>query len=89
MNNTFLLAGVQGAFWGLMCGLVVGMTRFIWESVYGRAACGEPDPRPDIIAKVHYLHFGMLLFGLVFIITVVISLLTEPIPDENVREALW
>lgn len=82
----------QGAFWGLMIGLVVGLTRFIWEYVYSVPPCGESekDMRPDIISKVHYLHFGILLFGIVFIATTVISLLTEPIDDCHLhRLTFW
>ena len=67
-----------------MVGLVVGLTRFIWESVYGSTICGEEDDKPAIIADVHYLHFGCILFAIVFIVCVVVSLLTQPIPDEHV-----
>ena len=56
-----------------MIGLVVGLVRFIWESVYGQTPCGEETDAPDIITKVHYLHFGILLFGIVFIVCAVVS----------------
>ena len=76
----------QGAFWGLMVGLVVGLIRFAWEYAYSPVPCGEEDrdERPDVISKVHYLHFGILLFVIVVIVTVVVSLLTEPIDDIHV-----
>lgn len=64
----------QGAFVSLMIGLVVGLIRFIWESVYGQVPCGEETSAPEIITKVHYLHFGIMLFGIVFIVCVVVSL---------------
>ena len=69
-----------------MAGLVVGLVRFIWEYAYSPVPCGEEDQdgRPDIISKVHYLHFGILLFGIVCIVTIIVSLLTEPIPDIHV-----
>ncbi|GFY63539.1 hypothetical protein TNIN_361681, partial [Trichonephila inaurata madagascariensis] len=37
----------QGAFWGLMVGLVVGLIRFIWEFSYTVPSCASqlPDPR--------------------------------------------
>ncbi|KAF6035500.1 SLC5A9 [Bugula neritina] len=74
----------QGAFWGLMVGLVVGMIRFIWEFSYGPAPpCGEEDTRHPLIANVHYLHFGILLFGIVVIVTIVISFLTKPIDNKH------
>lgn len=68
-----------------MIGLVVGLTRFIWEYAYSVPACGESgDIRPDIIKKVHYLHFGIILFAIVFFCTIIISLLTPPIPEKCV-----
>ena len=80
----------QGAFWGLMVGLAVGLIRFIWEYAYKTVPCGEEDQdgRPDIISKVHYLHFGILLFVIVTVVTVVVSLVTEPIDDIHVSPAL-
>ena len=80
----------QGAFWGLMIGLVVGLTRFIWEYSYTVPPCGEEedDNRPAIIKDVHYLHFGCILFAIVIISTVIISLLTKPIDDKHVSHFL-
>ena len=67
-------------------GLVVGLVRFILEFAYlGQVPdclTGQPDPTPAIIAKVHYLHFGIILFFIVVVVTVVISLLTAP-PDRS------
>ncbi|XP_021345702.1 sodium/glucose cotransporter 4-like [Mizuhopecten yessoensis] len=82
----------KGAFYGLMIGLLTGMIRFIWEYVYSVPPCGEEekDNRPDIISKVHYLHFGIILFGVVFVATVIISLLTKPIDDVHLhRLTFW
>ncbi|XP_076472931.1 sodium/glucose cotransporter 4-like [Babylonia areolata] len=76
-----------GAFWGLMVGLVVGIVRFAWEYSYSPVPCGEEarDGRPDIISKVHYLHFGIILFVIVFVVTVVVSLLTKPIDEKHLH----
>jgi len=77
----------QGAFWSLMCGLVVGAVRFIVEFSYGTPpGCGSDKEYklPAIISQVHYLHFGCLLFGLTAIIAIVISLLTKPINPRKV-----
>lgn len=80
----------QGAFWGLMSGLVVGVTRFIWEFAYTTPACGQVDTRPAIITDVHYLHFGILLFGIVVIVTVSVSLMTKPIDEKHLpRLTFW
>src|SRR5690606_38262658 len=45
-------ANEQGAFWGLMCGLVVGVVRMVLDFIYGEPACGEPDLRPFFIKDV-------------------------------------
>ncbi len=77
----------QGAFWGLMVGLVVGVTRFIWENVYPRVPCGETWSAPPIIADVHYLHFGCILFAISGIVIIVVSLFTKPIDEKHVSNS--
>ena len=75
-----------GAFWGLIIGLGVGMVRFIWQFSYTEPPCIKSylDNRPAIISKVHFLHFGIILFIITCIATWTISLLTKPIPDKYV-----
>lgn len=65
-----------GAFWGLMVGLFVGMVRFIWQFSYEEPPCirSHLDKRPAIISKVHYLHFGIILFIITCISSWTISL---------------
>ncbi|GFN97835.1 sodium/glucose cotransporter [Plakobranchus ocellatus] len=80
-----------GSFYGLMVGLVVGIIRFAWEYSYERYPCGEDykSDKPDIISKVHYLHFGILLYGIVTIVTIVVSLLTPPIDDVHLQRLTY
>ncbi|KAF2361702.1 Sodium/solute symporter [Trinorchestia longiramus] len=85
-----------GAFWGLMIGLIVGLLRFVLEFSFVIPPCGsaEPDPRPEIIkllvGKIHYLHFSILLCIFTVIVTVTVSLLTEPIPEQCLhRLTFW
>lgn len=75
----------KGAFWGLMFGLVIGMTRMILDFAYAAPACGEDDTRPGIVAKWHYLYFGLFLFGIVCIFTIIVSLLTQPLPESYIN----
>jgi len=89
-------ANEQGAFWGIMIGLVIGMIRFAIEFSYKVPPCGSdlPDLRPDwvktVVFDVHFLHFGAILFVIVSTCVVVISLLTEPIPEECLhRLTFW
>lgn len=86
----------QGAFWGMMIGLVIGLIRFITEFSYSVPACGsnEEDTRPSWIKKiifdVHFLHFGCILFVIVVVSIIIISMLTEPIPSECLhRLTFW
>lgn len=74
-----------GAFYGLMVGLVVGMIRFIWEFSYPSVPCGEEDTRPPIIKDVHYLHFGIILFGVSIIVSIVVSILTKPTDSKHIE----
>uniref|UniRef100_A0A3B3CXG9 Sodium/mannose cotransporter SLC5A10 n=1 Tax=Oryzias melastigma TaxID=30732 RepID=A0A3B3CXG9_ORYME len=68
----------QGAFWGLMVGLVVGMCRMVLEFAFPPPRCGVEDSAPMILRGIHYLHFAILLCGLTAIVVAVISLLTPP-----------
>ncbi|KAB7501661.1 hypothetical protein Anas_08551 [Armadillidium nasatum] len=79
-----------------MIGLIIGIIRFIMEFSYVIPPCGsgKPDPRPEfiklIVGNVHYLHFGILLFFVTLIVSVSVSLLTEPIPEKCLyRLTFW
>lgn len=76
----------QGAFWGLMAGLVIGLIRMVLEFSYSPPSCGQPDHRPAVLADVHYLYFALILLALTCLIIVAVSLATAPIPKENVRK---
>lgn len=78
----------QGAFWGLMFGLAVGLVRMILEFSYPAPACGEVDRRPAVLKDIHYLYFALLLCGLTAIVIVAVSLCTSPIPEEKASGAL-
>lgn len=75
----------QGAFWGLMVGLVVGLTRMVLEFAFPPPRCGVFDPAPAILRRVHYLHFAIILCALTAFVVVVISLLTQPPTEEQVQ----
>ena len=85
-----------GAFWGLMLGFAVGILRFGLEFGYFKPSCGSglKDERPDFVKHfvddIHYLHYGALLFLITGLTTVIISLMTEPIPEEKLyRLTYW
>ncbi|XP_037624942.1 sodium/glucose cotransporter 4 [Sebastes umbrosus] len=82
-------ANEQGAFWGLMAGLAVGLIRMVLEVSYGAPSCGQPDRRPAVLADVHYLYFALILLALTCIIIVAVSLATAPIPKEHLYRLTW
>ncbi|KAK7094081.1 sodium/glucose cotransporter 4-like [Littorina saxatilis] len=73
-------------FWSMMSGTTVGVGRFIWEQFgVAEAKCGEDVTQPagaDAVLKLHFLHFGALLFAFTALLIVAISLVTK-VPDEK------
>ena len=85
-----------GAFWGLMIGFAIGILRFGLEFGYFKPSCGSglPDERPAFVKHfvddIHYLHYGALLFLITGTAAIIISLMTEPIPEEKLyRLTYW
>ncbi|XP_065316790.1 sodium/mannose cotransporter SLC5A10-like isoform X2 [Gordionus sp. m RMFG-2023] len=80
----------KGAFWGMIMGLAIGITRFILEYSYPDPSCGsDVDLRPLIVSKIHYLNFGIILFVLSVIFIYSISMMTEPIHEKLNRLTFW
>ncbi|KAM4052049.1 sodium/glucose cotransporter 1 [Anomaloglossus baeobatrachus] len=79
----------QGAFWGLIIGLFIGLSRMITEFAYGTGSCVKPSNCPAIICKVHYLYFAMILFVSSCIIILAVSFMTKPIPDKHLYRLCW
>ncbi|CAH1777913.1 unnamed protein product [Owenia fusiformis] len=81
----------QGAFWGLMAGLIAGVIRMGIHFSFPEPSCaaGVEDTRPAIFKDVHYLHFAMILFAISFIVIVSVSLLTEPRPKRKLHRLTW
>uniref|UniRef100_A0AAR2JVN4 Sodium/glucose cotransporter 1 n=1 Tax=Pygocentrus nattereri TaxID=42514 RepID=A0AAR2JVN4_PYGNA len=79
----------QGAFYGLLIGLAIGLARMLTEFAYGTGSCVQPSNCPDIICGVHYLYFGLILFGISLIVVLGISLMTKPIDDKHLYRLCW
>ncbi|XP_058996309.1 solute carrier family 5 member 4 [Mustela lutreola] len=79
----------QGAFWGLVTGLVIGLVRMIAEFVYGTNSCLATSDCPKVICEVHYLYFAIILFFVSVLVILGISLLTKPIPDVHLYRLCW
>ncbi|XP_074866895.1 sodium/mannose cotransporter SLC5A10 [Carettochelys insculpta] len=82
-------ANEQGAFWGLMLGLVLGLARMGLEFSYPSPRCGLPDERPSLVKDVHYLHFAIILCALTAVAVVGISLLGSPPAESQVQNLTW
>uniref|UniRef100_A0A8C2VGD5 Low affinity sodium-glucose cotransporter-like n=2 Tax=Chinchilla lanigera TaxID=34839 RepID=A0A8C2VGD5_CHILA len=79
----------QGAFWGLVLGLAMGLIRMIIEFAYGTGSCVVASNCPKIICGVHYMYFAIILFFVSMLVIVGISLLTKPIPDVHLHRLCW
>merc|ERR1711963_1179026 len=75
-----------GAFWGLMVGLEFG---------YSKPPCGDFETAQPpawwfmVVDKIHYLHFGLLLWAISGIVTIGVSLATPPPPEESLPRLTW
>ncbi|XP_062835261.1 sodium/glucose cotransporter 1 [Anolis carolinensis] len=78
-----------GAFCGLVLGLLIGLSRMITEFIFGTGSCVHPSNCPDIICKVHYHYFAMLLFTISIAIILTTSFLTKPIDDIHLYRLCW
>ncbi|XP_038078090.1 sodium/glucose cotransporter 4-like [Patiria miniata] len=79
----------QGAFWGLIIGIALGVLRMILDIIYPAPPCGSPDTRPAVVSKIHFLYFNCIVAVISLSVTIVISLLTQKLPDEYVVGMTW
>ncbi|XP_060591471.1 sodium/glucose cotransporter 4-like [Ruditapes philippinarum] len=79
----------QGAFYGIVIANVCGIIRLILEVVYPVPNCGEVDIRPAFLSKIHSFYYSEMIMLLQFVLTVVISLCTKPLPEEQIRGTTW
>ncbi|KAK3521371.1 hypothetical protein QTP70_003424 [Hemibagrus guttatus] len=79
----------EGAFYGMLIGLVIGLSRMMAEFSYGTGSCANPSDCPTIICGVHYLYFGLILYGVSLIVVLGISLMTKPIDDQHLYRLCW
>eukprot|EP00073_Rattus_norvegicus_P050386 XP_017452763.1 PREDICTED: sodium/glucose cotransporter 5 isoform X1 [Rattus norvegicus] len=82
-------ANEQGAFWGLMAGLLVGALRLVLEFLYPEPHCGQIDTRPFPLGSIHYLHFAIALFFLTCAVMAAGSLLSPPPQQRQIENLTW
>ncbi|XP_063419221.1 sodium/glucose cotransporter 4-like [Mytilus trossulus] len=81
----------QGAFWGLILGLIVGIIRMVLDFSFRVPLCGsgDPDNRPALVSKVDFLHFAAILGLVTTGAMILISMFTEPRPDRKLKRVTW
>lgn len=67
----------QGAFWGLLIGHLVGLTRMVLDFVYPSPGCGKEDDRPGVVKYIHFTYFSAILLVLAAVIILLVSFVTE------------
>ena len=94
MNNYLLIGNfktayffvllLKGAFWGLVLGMLIGIARMLMEFTLPAPRCEDPEYRPTILYKVHYLYFGMISLCCTIVVSTCVSLVTPPIDERCV-----
>ncbi|XP_035877238.1 sodium/glucose cotransporter 2 isoform X1 [Phyllostomus discolor] len=84
-----MLSIPQGAFWGLIGGLLMGLARLIPEFSFGSGSCVQPSMCPALLCGVHYLYFAIVLFVCSGLLTLVVSLCTAPIPRKHLHRLVF
>lgn len=79
----------QGAFYGIIIANLCGLVRLILEVIYPVPNCGEEDTRPDFLSKVHSFYYSEMIMLLQFVLTIVISLCTKPLSEDEIRGTTW
>ncbi|XP_064840586.1 sodium/glucose cotransporter 2-like isoform X2 [Oncorhynchus masou masou] len=79
----------QGAFWGLMGGLAMGLCRMGPEFWFGSGSCLFPSACPTLVCGVHYLYFAVLLFFCTSILVLLVSYCTPAIDDIHLHRLVF
>uniref|UniRef100_A0A7N6FDG2 Sodium/glucose cotransporter 2 n=1 Tax=Anabas testudineus TaxID=64144 RepID=A0A7N6FDG2_ANATE len=79
----------KGAFWGLIGGLVMGLSRMLPEFWFGTGSCIFPSSCPFLVCGIHYLHFAIILFFCTAVLVLLVSYCTEPIDDQHLHRLVF
>ncbi|XP_067298966.1 solute carrier family 5 member 3a [Pseudorasbora parva] len=80
----------SGAFWGGIVGFFLGAIRLILAFVYREPDCDTIDDRPSFIRDIHFMYVAAVLFWVSGLVTVVVSLCTNPPSREQIATTtLW
>ncbi|XP_060075975.1 sodium/mannose cotransporter SLC5A10-like [Ylistrum balloti] len=79
----------MGIVGGLIISHVCGVIRIVLEFTYPAPGCGEPETRPSILYKVHFLYFGTFLVLLTPFAIAAISIMTPPKDEKELEGLTW
>ncbi|KAJ7990197.1 hypothetical protein DPEC_G00297820 [Dallia pectoralis] len=79
----------QGAFWGLIGGLAMGLCRMVPEFWFGSGSCLFPSNCPTLVCGVHYLYYAMILFACTSVLTLFVSYCTPAIEDKHLYRLVF
>ncbi|XP_033733162.1 sodium/glucose cotransporter 5-like [Pecten maximus] len=78
-----------GVLGGLIIAHVCGMIRLVLEFTYPAPGCGEPETRPPVLYKVHFLYFGTFLVLLTPLAVAAISMFTPGKTEKELEGLTW
>ncbi|XP_005396427.1 PREDICTED: sodium/glucose cotransporter 1-like isoform X2 [Chinchilla lanigera] len=78
----------EGAFWGLIFGIIIGLCRLVPELMFIRRTC-EDSKCPMPICRIHYFYFSMALLLVSLLSMLGISFFRAPIPDKHLHGLCW
>ncbi|XP_064616988.1 sodium/glucose cotransporter 4-like [Liolophura sinensis] len=77
-----------GAFYGMIAGQLVGVTRLALSVVYPSPACDVTDDRPFVV-RVHFLYVAATEIAVTATLILIISLFTPARPPEKLHRVTW
>lgn len=79
----------KGVIGGLLITHACGLVRLVLEFTFPAPPCGQPETRPAILYKFHFLYFGLFNVFLAFLAIWFISLLTRRRTEEELQHVTW
>lgn len=78
----------KGAVWGLVVGFILGMLKIIIQAIFGKGKIENPVFLAAI-SDFNFLYFTGVLFAVSIILVVVVSLLSPPQSEEQVKSLTY
>ncbi|WAR31485.1 SC5A9-like protein [Mya arenaria] len=78
-----------GAFFGLVLGHLLGVSRLVVELVYPAPPCGEMDTRPHFLSRLHFTYFVQIQLLFTGVMIVAISVCTKPRSPHQLEGVTW